>query len=67
MIVEFTKVLIQSDTKAGSHMGHVEPHLINGIRYNWVMRSECMKVKETLREWIERKKTEITVRLKKRI
>lgn len=66
MIVEFTKVLVQGENMSGSHMGHVEPHIINGIRYNWVMRSECMRVKETLREWIDRKETEITGRLKKK-
>jgi hypothetical protein len=69
MIVEFTKVLAQCEIKAGTPTEFsseaVEPHIINGIRYNWVMRSESMKVKETLREWIERKETEITGRLKK--
>jgi len=56
MIVEFTNLLFQTDEKVGNPNGSKEPHLINGVRYHWMMRSECMKINETLQEWIIRKK-----------
>jgi len=58
MIVEFTNILNQTATEVISLITD-KPHIINGFRYNWCVRSELMKINETFQQWISRKEEEI--------
>ena len=37
------------------HANTIDPQIIDGKMYHWVVKSECMKLGETFQQWWERK------------